>query len=45
MAEGQQAGKAEQQVEGAGKKGEAEQLHQEGRVDRERGDQAEDEEP
>ena len=43
MPEGQQAGKTEEQVEGAGEQGEAEKLHQKGRVDREGGDQTDDE--
>ncbi len=40
MTEGQQPGEAQQQVEGAGEQREAQQLHQEGRVDHERRDQA-----
>lgn len=43
MPEGKQAGKAEQQVEGAGKQRVAEDFHQKSGVDRKRCDQADDE--
>jgi hypothetical protein len=39
VAEGKQAGKAEQQIESAGEQRVAEDFHQKGRVHRERGDQ------
>jgi hypothetical protein len=43
MAEREQAGKAQQQIESAGKQRVAEDFHQESRVDRKRGDQADNE--
>ena len=45
MPEGKQAAVAQQQVEGAGEEREAEHLHQEDRVEEERRDQQEHQEP